>query len=352
MRVSPPPPRILVAAALALSLAATGCAGEGNGADADGSSLTLGYFPNITHAPALIGVEDGLYEEALGDVDFDTRTFHNGPDAVNALFSGEIDAAFLGPNPAVNGWSQSGGEALHIIAGAAAQGSGLVVRDDIETIDDLPGHTFSTPMLGGTQDVALRWFAREQGWEVDTAGGGDLSIIPQDNPDTVDAFELGEIDGAWIPEPHLSRILAQDDAHLLIDEPDLWEETDGMYVTTLLVVNADYLENNPETVADLLRGHVESVDRIDEAPEEAAETARLHLEDLTGGTLDPEITATAFDNVAFTVDPIVPSLLTQAEQAEAIGLLDPVDLTGIYALDPLNDVLAEAGREPVVGLEG
>ncbi|MBQ1084681.1 ABC transporter substrate-binding protein [Nocardiopsis sp. B62] len=349
MRVSPTPLRT-TAAALALGLVATACGGEGDGGAAD--TLTLGYFPNITHAPALVGVERGILDEALGEVEFATQTFHNGPDAVNAVFSGEIDAAFLGPNPAVNGWSQSEGEALHVIAGAATQGTGLVVRDDIETVADLPGHTFSTPMLGGTQDVALRWFAQEQGWEVDTAGGGDLSIIPQDNPDTVDAFRLGEIDGAWIPEPHLSRVLAEDDAHLLVDEPDLWEGTGGQYVTTLLVVSAEFLENDPDTVADLLRGHVESVDWINDNPGEAAETSRAHLEALTGGDLDPELTTAAFENVTFTVDPVAPSLLVQAEQAEAIGLLDPVDLNGIYALEPLNDVLAEAGHELVAGLEG
>ncbi|MFE9245984.1 ABC transporter substrate-binding protein [Nocardiopsis sp. NPDC006938] len=349
MRVSPTPLRA-VAAALAVGLAATACGGEAEGAAAD--ALTLGYFPNITHAPALVGVERGILDGALGDVELSTQTFQNGPDAVNAVFSGEVDAAFLGPNPAVNGWSQSEGEALHVIAGAATQGTGLVVRDTIETVDDLPGHTFSTPMLGGTQDVALRWFAQEQGWDVDTAGGGDLSIIPQDNPDTVDAFRLGEIDGAWIPEPHLSRVLAEDDAHLLVDEPDLWPRTDGQYVTTLLVVSAAYLEDNPRAVADLLRGHVESVDWINDHPEEAAETSRTHLEELTGGELDPELTTAAFENVTFTVDPVAPSLLVQAEQAEAIGLLDPVDLNGIYALDPLNDVLAEAGHEPVAGLEG
>ncbi len=348
MRV-PLTPLRAAAAALALGVAATGCAGQ---ADDGGSTLTLGYFPNITHAPALVGVENGIFDEALGDVDFATQTFHNGPDAVNAVFSGDIDAAFLGPNPAVNGWSQSEGEALHIIAGAATQGTGLVVRDTIETVDDLPGHTFSTPMLGGTQDVALRWFAQEQGWEVDTAGGGDLSIIPQDNPDTVDAFRLGEIDGAWIPEPHLSRVLAEDDAHLLIDEPDLWEATDGQYVTTLLIVSAAFLDDNPGTVQDLLRGLVESVDLINDDPQDAAETSRAHLEAVTGGELDAELTTAAFENVTFTVDPAAPSLLTQAEQAESIGLLEPVDLNGIYALDPLNDVLAEAGHDPVAGLEG
>ena len=337
---------------LATALAATACAGEGSGPTTAIDGLTLGYFPNITHAPALVGVHNGIYDEALGEIDLHTRTFNAGPDAVNALFSGEIDAALLGPSPAVNGWSRSQGQAFHVVAGAATQGTGLVVRDDIETIDDLPGHTIATPMLGGTQDVALRWFARQRGWAVDTAGGGALSVLPQDNPETVNAFALGEIDGAWLPEPHLSRVLAQDDAHLLVDERDLWAHSDGQYATTLLVVDAEVLEHDPEAVQDLLRGHVESIDWIEDHPKEAAEISRTHIEALTGGELDPELTATAFDNVTFTVDPAGASLLARAEQAEAIGLLDPVDLTGILALDPLNDVLDQTGHEPVAGLEG
>ncbi|WP_159942380.1 MULTISPECIES: ABC transporter substrate-binding protein [unclassified Nocardiopsis] len=336
-------------AALALALAATGCGAVD--AHEDGSELTLGYFPTVTHAAALVGVENGLYADALGeDVAFDTRTFNSGPDAVNALFSGEVDAALLGPNPAVNGWAQSEGRALRVVAGAATGGTGLVVREDIRTVADLRGTTLATPQLGGTQDVALRWFAREQGWEVDTAGGGDLSIIPQENSETVNAFALGEVDGAWLPEPHLSRILAQGGARLLVSEADLWP--DGRHVTAQLAVSAEFLDRHPDVVADLLRGHIASVDLLNDEPEAARRAAADHLEELTGGELDPRVTEAAFDNITFTVDPAAASLRTGADRAAAVGLLEPVDLTGIYALDPLNALLAEDGREPVTGLEG
>ncbi|MES0835972.1 ABC transporter substrate-binding protein [Nocardiopsis tropica] len=351
MRVPSLPLRTALAA-LAVGLAATGC-GAAGAEEADGSSLTLGYFPNITHAPALVGVQDGIIPGALGEgVAFDTRIFNSGPDAVNALFSGEVDAAYLGPSPAVNGWAQSEGQALHVVAGAATRGTGLVVREGIDSLDDLRGTTLATPQLGGTQDVALRWLAEEQGWDVDTAGGGDLSIVPQANAETVDAFALGEIDGAWLPEPHLSRVLAEDDAHLLIDEADLWPQTDGRFVTTHLAVGAEFLDRNPEVVEDLLRGHIASVDLLNEEPERARAAAGDHLESLTGARLDPGVTASAFDNVAFTVDPVAPSLLAGADRAEAVGLLEPVDLNGIYALDLLNGLLAEDGRERVAGLEG
>lgn len=335
------------AAALVIGMVATACGGSDAGGDVD--TLTLGYFPNVTHAPALVGVENGTFDEALGDVELSTQTFNAGPDAINALFSGEIDATFIGPNPTINGWSQSGGTALHVIAGSTSQGAGLVVREGVDDVEDLPGRTISTPQLGNTQDVALRWFAEEQGWDIDTEGGGELSILPQDNAEIIDTFALGEIDGAWVPEPHLSRLVLEQGAELLVDEKDLWPETDGQFVTTNLIVNAEFLEENPDTVRDLLRGHVETVDWMNDNSEEAQEATLAHLGSLTGGGLSPEVVSSAFDNVSFTVDPIAPSLRGGAEHAEAVGLLDPVELEGIYSLEPLNEILVEEGREEVEG---
>ncbi|CAL9391876.1 hypothetical protein SUDANB121_01282 [Nocardiopsis dassonvillei] len=338
------------AAVLALSLATAACGGpDGDGGSGDAGALTLGYFPNLTHAPALVGVENGTLAEALGDVELRTQTFNAGPDAINALFAGEVDATFIGPNPAINGWSQSGGTALRIIAGSTSGGAGLVVREGIDSVEDLPGTTLSTPQLGNTQDVALRWFAREQGWEADTEGGGDLSILPQENSEIIDAFLLGEIDGAWVPEPHLSRLVEEGGGRLLLDEADLWPGTGGEFVTTHLIVNSDFLEAEPEVVEDLLRGHVETVDWINDNPEDAQAAATAHLESLTGGELAPELVASAFENTSFTVDPVSESLRGGAEHAEAVGLLEPVDLEGIYALDLLNGVLTELGRDEVAG---
>ncbi|WP_017569779.1 ABC transporter substrate-binding protein [Nocardiopsis halotolerans] len=336
------------AAALALAAVTTGCGAPGD----DDGGLTLGYFPNLTHAPALVGVENGILQEALGeDVPLSTQTFDAGPDAINAIFSGEIDAAFVGPSPTINGWAQSGGAALRVIAGSTSGGAGLVVRPGIDGVDELPGTTLATPQLGNTQDVALRWFAREQGWRVDTEGGGDLSILPQTNAETVNAFALGEVDGAWLPEPHLSRLVVEAGGEPLVDEAERWTETDGAFVTTNLIVNAEFLETHPEAVTRLLRGHVDTIDWINAHPEDAREAAATHLADLTGTRTNPEVVASAFDNMTFTVDPIAPSLAAGAEHAEAVGLLDPVDLNGIYALEPLNGLLRGDGRDEVAGLQ-
>ena len=93
------------------------------------STLRLGYFANITHSQPLVGLSNGTFQEELGDsVTIKTKTFNAGPSAIEALFAGEIDATFIGPNPAVNGYIESGGEALRIVAGATSGGALFIVN--------------------------------------------------------------------------------------------------------------------------------------------------------------------------------------------------------------------------------
>ncbi|ASU84221.1 sulfonate ABC transporter substrate-binding protein [Nocardiopsis gilva YIM 90087] len=342
--------RAAAATSLLLGLTATACGGD---ASAGENRLVLGYFPNITHAPALVGVKEGIYADALGDgIDFSTQTFNAGPDAVNAVFSGDVDAAFVGPNPAINGWAESEGAALRVIAGSTSGGSGLVVRPDITSVDDLKGATLATPQLGNTQDVALRWWATNQGWTFDTAGGGDISIIPQKNSEIVDAFLTDRIDGAWVPEPYLSRLVIKGGGHVLVDESDEWPDTGGRFVTTQLIVNADYLKAHPDNVRRLLKGHIATIERMNADPKDARRATADQLAELSGRRLDDDLLTAAFANLTFTVDPIAPTLRGSAEHAEAAGLLDPVDLDGVYALDILNELLSDAGHDRVSGLEG
>jgi NitT/TauT family transport system substrate-binding protein len=337
--------------------AAAGASDEGGeesagdtGADAEPSgSLRLGYFPNVTHAPAIIGVQDGLFEEALGDgVELETTTFNAGGEAIEALFSDAIDATFVGPNPAINGFSQSEGTALRIVAGTTSGGASLVVRDGIDSPDDLEGTTLATPALGNTQDVALRAWLLEQGYETDQAGGGDLSITPQDNPDTLTAFQQGDIDGAWLPEPWATRLILEGEGQVLVDEADLWPE--GEFVTTHLIVATEYLEEHPANVRALVEGLLEAIDVANGDAAEAQTITNDGIEADTTNRLADETIAGAWENLSFTPDPIASSLEESKDDAVEVELLDDVDLGGIYDLATLNQLLAERGEAEVYGL--
>jgi NitT/TauT family transport system substrate-binding protein len=281
-------------------------------------------------------------------VTLDTPAFSAGPAAVEALLSGGLEATFIGPNPAINAFAQSDGEAVRIIAGSTSGGAFLVVRDGIDGPEDLAGTTIATPSRGNTQDVALRTWLAEQGYETTLEGGGDVVVAPQDNAQTLDTFRAGQIDGAWVPEPWATRLILEGGGHVLVDERDLWPG--GEFVTTHLIVRTDYLARNPGVIRRLLEGHIAAVDLINRDPGEAKRLTNLGIEHVTGKPLASATLDAAWANLTFTVDPEATSLRGSADHAIEVGLLDPVDLAGIYDLTALNAVLAALGRSEVAGL--
>ncbi len=314
-------------------------------------TLRLGYFPNVTHAPAIIGVENGVFADALGDnVELEPTTFNAGTEVVEAIFSEALDASFIGPNPAINAYAKSNGEAIRIVSGTTSGGASLVVREGIESPADLAGSKIATPSLGNTQDVALRAWLLEQGYETDTSGGGDVSITPQDNADTLAAFQSGALDGAWVPEPWATRLVLEGGGKVLVDEADLWP--DGQFVTTHLIVATSFLDEHPDVIRDLIAGLGEAIDIANADPQAAQETVNAGIERITTKRLAPETIAGAWKNLTFTLDPIASSLQGSADDAATVGLLEPVDLTapGIYDLALLNEVLAQRGDTEVKGL--
>ncbi|UQU65886.1 ABC transporter substrate-binding protein [Couchioplanes caeruleus] len=335
----------VAAAALLSASALTACGSDDAAASGDANTLRLGYFPNITHAPALVGVKNGLFQQALGDTKLEPKTFNAGPAAIEALFSGAIDATYIGPNPAINGWATSKGTALKIIAGSTSGGAGLVVRQGINSPADLKGKKIATPQLGNTQDVALRAWLKENGLNADQQGGGDVSVLPQDNATAVQAFAQGAIDGAWVPEPNLSKMVLESKGKILVNEKDLWPN--GQFVTTHLIVKQDFLKKHPDTVKKLLQGHIAAEKYIASDTAGAQKAANEQLAALSGKPLKDDILAAAFKNLTFTNDPIASSLYTSAKHAEDVGLLKPVDLKGIYDLGPLNELLKADGQPEV-----
>ncbi|CAN5584754.1 ABC transporter substrate-binding protein [soil metagenome] len=322
-----------------------GCSSAAGNAPEEVTELRLGYFANVTHAPALVGLQEGLIEDALGEVDVTTSVFNAGPAAIEALSAGAIDATYIGPNPSINTFIQSGGESAHIVAGAATGGAALVVRDGIDSAADLAGETIATPQLGNTQDVALRSWLADEGFETDTSGGGDVNVTPTENAQALTLFQQGELDGAWLPEPWVSRLILDAGAHVLVDEADLWP--DGAFPTTVLLVRAEFLEEHPEVVKKLLRGHVDAVRWIEEHPDETAGVINDALEAETGKRLDDAVIARALEHVTFSVDPHADTFETLVADGLAAGTQKDGSIDGLFDLRLLNGLLTDTGGRPV-----
>ncbi|MES3664257.1 ABC transporter substrate-binding protein [Mycobacterium intracellulare] len=324
---------IALIAASATVAVLSGCSSQGASPTSSAVSLRLGYLPRITHASALVALHDGFFTKQLGpQVNFTANPFSRGTEEVTALLSGQLDAAYVGPNPAFNAWQKSGGKAIKIISGAASGGTSMVVKPDIKTAADLKGKTVADPALGGTQDVSLRdWLARN-GLKTNIQGGGDVSVKPT-SPESaiVQQFLTNQIAGAIDSAPFDVQMIKAGGVRL-------WSDPNTI---TILVVRQEFLAAHPDAVAGLLRAQAEATERIATDRSGAAQSANAALAKDLGKGLEPDVLAASFEETTYTNDPGMASLRDQVTKAVAIGLLHPLDISGLYEPGPLNKVLAE-----------
>jgi NitT/TauT family transport system substrate-binding protein len=348
---------VLAAGVAAIAALAAGCGSSGSSGSASSTSsdsgnssshvtLRLGLLANITHAPALVGLNKGFFTKNLGSgVTLKTSIFSSGTQETTALLAGQLDAAYVGPNPAINAWQKSSGKAIKIISGAASGGADLVVKSSINSVSQLKGQKLATPSLGNTQDVALRYYLKSHGLTTTQTGGGDVSVTPiSPNSDAVLEFKSGQIAGGWEPQPYAAEMEA-DGGKVLVNEASLWPA--GKFVTTNLVVSQSFLAAHASVVSNLLKGQIESVSYINKNTSAAETAANAELTTLLGKGLKSSALDASFKTITFTNDPIASSLATDAKHAQAVGLLKPVNLNGIYDLGPLNALLKADGEAQV-----
>lgn len=304
--------------------------------------LRIGYFPNINHAQAVIGVGNGDFQNALGDVKLESQVFNAGPAAIEALFANRIDVAYVGPNPAINGYLKSDGQGLKIIAGVSSGGAVFVVRNDsgITTVQDFAGKKFASPQLGNTQDVALRSYLLKNGYKT-SENGGNVTILPAATSDIVTMMSKKDIDGAWVPEPWGTILVKQSDGKIFLDERDIWPN--GKFTTTLIVARSDYLQSHPDVIQKLLEAHVKETVWINNNKDESIKDFNTQLQKLTGKTIPNDVISEAFSRMDITYDPVKSSVSKSAEDAFNLGFLGSKkpDLSNIFDLNILDKVLQE-----------
>ncbi|MDC8453317.1 MAG: ABC transporter substrate-binding protein [Candidatus Nitrosotalea sp.] len=304
--------------------------------------LRIGYFPNINHAQAVIGIGNGDFQNTLGNVKLDSQVFNAGPAAIEALFANRIDVAYVGPNPAINGYLKSDGQGLKIIAGVSSGGAIFVIRNDsgITTIHDFAGKKFASPQLGNTQDVALRSYLLKNGYKT-SENGGNVTILPAITSDIVTMMSKKDIDGAWVPEPWGTILVKQSDGKIFLDERDIWPN--GKFATALIVARSDYLQSHPDVIQKLLKAHVKETVWINNNKDESIKDFNTQLQKLTGKTIPNDVISEAFSRMDITYDPVKSSVSKSAEDAFNLGFLGnkKPDLSNIFDLSILNKVLQE-----------
>ena len=337
-------------------------------------TLRIGYFPNVNHAQAIIGLKNGDFQKILNSNDNTSKSeqnkininefvFSDGPSALEALFGGQIDVSYVGPNPAISGYVASGGkDGLRIISGAASGGASFVVRNDagIQSVKDLGGKKFASPQLGNTQDISLRKYLVNNGYKT-AENGGNVTVVPTKPSDIFTLMLKKQIDGAWVPEPWATGLVNEANGKIFVDERDLWPPQ-GKFVTANIIVRTDYLNQNPDVIKKLLEAHVNETLWInnhlnsdknnstfnDKNINQVVNAFNNGLKKMTGKTISDDELKQAFSRMDFTYDPLKQSLYKIADDANSLGFIsdskvNKLNITGIYNLQILNSVLKEKG---------
>jgi NitT/TauT family transport system substrate-binding protein len=314
--------------------------------------LRIGYFPNINHAQAVIGFGSGEFQKELGNnIQVQTYVFNAGSSAIQALLANRIDVTYVGPGPAVNGYVASQAKDPRIISGAASGGAVFVVRNDsgIKSPKDFANKVFASPQLGNTQDISLRKYLQDNGYKTKD-NGGNVTVVSTDNPIILTLFLKKQIDGAWVPEPWGARLVNEAGGRILVDERTLWPP-DGKFVTANIAARTDYLQQNPDVIKKLLAVHVNQTAWINNHTDAAIKAFNAEFQKLTGKTINENELRQAWSRIQFTYDPLKLSLFQEANNAYDIGYLakgkQRPDLSGIYDLTILNQVLKEKGLQQI-----
>ena len=290
------------------------------------NKIRVAYFPNISHAVPIIGIESGIFPNEI----VQTKLFDNGPQVIESMFSRSIDIAYVGPGPAINGFLKSEHE-LKILSGAASGGASFVVHpnSDIKSAGDFSGKRIAAPQIGNTQDISLRNYLSQNDL-VPAEKGGTVIVLNIANPDIYTLFVKGEIDGAWVPEPWATIFVEELGGTRLFFEESLWPE--NQFASVLLIGRTEYIEKNPEIIQSWINSHEQTVTWINENPEESEVLFNQFMKKTFGQTLPETIVSKSLSNLEITSDPITESIEIFAERANSLGYLGRggYDLDGIF----------------------
>ena len=277
------------------------------------AEVRLGYFPNVTHAQAVLGVSSGEFQQAIGSAKLSTRTFNAGPSLIEALFANEIDIGYVGPSPVLNGFAKSKGRGLRVVAGAAANGVLVVARKDsgIKKLEDLKGRKVATPQRGNTQDVSAQHYLKYK-------LNADVSnVLPIANAEQAGMMSRGQIDASWAVEPWGSFLVSEAGGEVIGHEKDLWPE--GKFVLTVVITTPEFLQKHPDVVEKVLGVHRNWTARLQADAQAHLPALGAALFDITKKKLPEGVLASALKNVEFTDEPLESSFVTFDQWSRDLG---------------------------------
>lgn len=267
--------------------------------DAKKTDVRIAYFPNITHAQALVMKNNQTLEKDLGeDYNVSWTSFTAGSSEVEALFAEEIDIGYIGPVPAINGNVKSNGE-LTIISNAADAGAVMIkaADSDIDSVADLDGKTVAIPQVGNTQHLCLLDLLSQNDLQPVDAGG-TVEVVAVENANLQNMFDQGNVDAALVPEPWGTILTASENISLMLDYQDIYQN--GNYPVAVVVVRTDFMDEHPEVVEKFLRAHIDTTNSINADLDTSTDAIIEEIEAVTGNAYDKDVVLNAFTRTNIT----------------------------------------------------
>ncbi|MBK8268320.1 MAG: ABC transporter substrate-binding protein [Planctomycetes bacterium] len=326
---------------VALSVCCFAASCDRSGTSAEGSKkleeLRLGYFANISHAQAMLGVHTHEFEKAIAPVRLTHRVFNAGPLLIEALFAGELDIGYVGPGPVINAFVKSRGEGIRVIAAGASNGVVIVARpgSGIQKLSDLKGRRLATPQLGNTQDISARHYLLRELGQADVD-----NVIPIPNAEQSGLMVRGEIDAAWVPEPWGARLVKEAGAKIIAEEKDLWPEKE--FSLAVIVTTPEFLKQHPQAVRQFLAAHIEMTRRLNAEPEACAAMFIEAMKAESGKSMSVELLKAAMSRTKYTNWPLEGTFRNYATWLRDVGFSrQNVDVKNLFETGILNSLVKE-----------
>jgi NitT/TauT family transport system substrate-binding protein len=144
-------------------------------------------------------------------------------DLANALARGDIDVAVI-PAEFVAKLREKGTDVV-IVAVDFYQNQAVVARKDVraESLEDLQGKRLGAFKPTGTYAMFRAYMEALYGSDPEKAF--QLANMPP--PQLVEAFRRGDLDAIVIWEPFVSKLVAEEGGHIVVEYRDLWQRWSG-----------------------------------------------------------------------------------------------------------------------------
>ena len=251
---------------LLLILIHPGCGGN---SDESSNHVVIVGSAWYGHAPAWIGIEEGIFEKAGLDVEF--KVVAKSAERLPVIASGDAHFASLGEIAMLTHMAHGNDTFYWVGNQNIAPGfEALVGRPGVKTWEDLRGKRIGLTAISSV-DITVRLLLAANGLDPEE----DVEILNVDPAAMAEAFRSGAVDAAAIWKPYLDDILRIEGVTVLGWDTDtsIYEKFKTMTGPDVLVMSRRWADADPARAKKFMQAYFEAVARLKAAPDEMAKMA-------------------------------------------------------------------------------